>query len=338
MVPWQSPELLAASQIQVPQEHLTELGQHLNVTTQEILEEIQSYAEKSFPLELLTARRDPWLFAGIRERLESADFVRLIGLSAHLLYWTVFGHLHPPDKQLAESSRQSLVLTMQELWSRACESAGHKMGRKADSSAREFVIPVFMLMLKRSIEKVFTYQYRKVFTDQDIGESTTAQLVDQINVMVMNLFDPDCAHSNFGALDTSMQAIKLWRKLHIIQMKLGLTPATRTLAREFRTTPMMLLLMHGDPSGPSNPKTRKLLQRSSSDTVLAAVAGLPPVAAQTKRPLDASELEHASPSPGRCAPTRQVRPNLERHRYAALHRTACSRLSAAGQQALAGGS
>lgn len=195
-----------------------------------------------------------------------------------------------------------------------------------------------MLMLKRSIESVFTYQYRKVFTDQDVGESMDFQLVDQINVMVMNLFDPDCAHSNFGALDTSTQAMKLWRKLHIIQMKLGLTPATRTLAREFRTTPMMLLLMHGDPSGPSNPKTRKFLQRSSSDTVLAAVAGLPPIAPQAMRNSDASQVDHASPSPSRGGSMRQVRPKLDRHRYAALHRTAWGRLSSAGQQAISGGS
>ena len=33
------------------------------------------------------------------------------------------------------------------------------------------------------------------------------------------------------------------------------TPATRTIAREFRTSPMMLLLMNSD-GGPSDPKTR----------------------------------------------------------------------------------
>ena len=88
------------------------------------------------------------------------------------------------------------------------------------------------------------------------------------------------------------QAIRLWRKMHINQMKHGLqmpempeilkhlkafsvfsihfrheqedwkilevklrTPATRTIAREFRTSPMMLLLMNSD-GGPSDPKTR----------------------------------------------------------------------------------
>eukprot|EP00440_Ansanella_granifera_P009038 gb/GFBE01009793.1/.p1 GENE.gb/GFBE01009793.1/~~gb/GFBE01009793.1/.p1 ORF type:complete len:576 (+),score=121.58 gb/GFBE01009793.1/:1-1728(+) len=331
MVPWQHPELLPASQIQVPAEHVAEVRQPLCQTLERMHAEIEDYVQNSMPLELLSTRRDPWFFAGIRERLESMEFVRLIGLSAHLLYWTVFGHLHAPDRQLPESTRQSLVLTMQELWSCLNKTAQHKLG-KIDTHAREFFVPVFILFLKRGMEQVMKYQYQKLFEDKDVGEGLNMQLVEQINVMVMNLFDPDCANGNFAALDSSMQAMKLWRKLHIIQMKLGLTPATRTLAREFRTSPTTLLLMHGDGAGPANPKTRILLQKSSSDTVLAAVAGLPPVSSE------ASNAESASLSLSRGAPPRQVRPFLDRHRRAALFRTACTRLSAAGQQAVSGGS
>jgi len=329
MVPWQSPELQAKSQIEVPAEHLAEVQQPINATLDLIHEEALDYVENRLPLELLSTRKDPFIFAALRERLECWDFVRLTGLSAHLLYWTVFGHLHPPDRRLPESTRQSLVLTMQELFTRVTESAKHKLVRR-DSRAREFVLPVCMLVLKRGMEKVFALQYQKLFVESDDAERVTEELDDQINVMIMNLFDPDCAQLNFGALDSSMEAIKLWRKLHIIQMKLGLTPATRTLAREFRTTPNMLLLMHSDGNGPADPKTRKLLQKSSSDTVLAAVAGLPPEARLSP------EAERSSPAIRGNGSSRQVKPHLDQHRRSALYRTACSRLSSAGQQAVSG--
>jgi len=335
MVPWQSPEVQSASQIQVPVEFTADLRQPLCVTLETMQEEVSEYVQNSFPLELLSTRRDPLLYAGLRERLESIEFVRLIGLSSHLLYWTVFGHLHQPERQLPESTRQSLVLTMQELWSHVNKTAQHKLSR-VDSHAREFYGPVFTLFLKWGVEKVITLQYHKMFWSDEYGRGLRLQLSEQINVMVMNLFDPDCVNGNFAALDCSMQACKLWRKLHTSWMKVGLTPANRTIAREFRTTPMMLLLMHGDGSGPSNPKTRMLLQKSSSDTVLAAVSGLPPLASEALKA--SSDASHMSPGMSRGpGASRQVRPHLDNQRRAALYRTACNRLSAAGQRAVSGG-
>ncbi|CAE8588363.1 unnamed protein product, partial [Polarella glacialis] len=335
LVAWQSPEL-QSGQIQVPAEYVKDVKQPLCATLEHILAQVVDYVENHFPLELLSTRRDPCLFHAIRECLQSSEFVRLTGLLAHFVYWNAFAHLHAPERQLTASTRQSLVLTAQELWSRASEPARTKLGRKklscgpTDSPAGMcFVIPVFLLVLKRGVEEVFKHQYKKFFADADIGAGVKAQLVDQINVTFMNLFDPDCAQVSFGALDSSMEAMKLWRKLHILQMKMGLTPATRSLARQSRPTPMMLLLMNGD-GGPADPKTRKLLQKSSSDTVLAAVAGLPPLA-------EASPLAHGSPRGRGMAPRRVIRPHLDPPRRAMLYRTACSRLSSAGQQAVSAG-
>eukprot|EP00439_Symbiodinium_sp_Y106_P016297 s6821_g2.t1 len=103
---------------------------------------------------------------------------------------------------------------------------------------------------------------------------------------------------------------------------------------------MMLLLMHGDGSGPADPKTRtgvpfschatgcywisherRLLQKSSSESVLAAVAGVPPV-------LEASSSASAAKSGERRKVLWKgpVSP-LEVARKAVLYSTACSRVA-----------
>merc|ERR1719436_1824503 len=83
--------------------------------------------------------------------------------------------------------------------------------------------------------------------------------------------------------------------------------------------------MNGDGNGPGDPKTRKLLQKSSSDTVLAAVAGMSP-----------EPTRHGSHSAQKGLGG-TVRPHLDGQRRAALYRRACSSLASAGVQ-LAGGS
>jgi len=328
-VPWQTEQLRTAVHIVVPADLLPVILKPIEVTLDYIFAEGVNYVENQLPLELLTTRLDPWLFAAIRERLSSPEAIRLAGLLSHLLYWTVFGHLHAPSRQLQEHTQQSLLLSIQELWSRLVEPARARLGRRGELLARDspagmcFVLPVFLLALKRGVEDVFFKQYHKVFCDPDYGTMLSEQLVDQLNVLVMNVFDPDCAYANFGALDSSAQAIKLWRKLHVVQMKLGLTPAVRMQVKEFRTTPLVLLLMNGDGGGPNHPKTRQLMQKSSSDTVLATVAGVP----STKLvPV------HTSPdSPSHLGPPREkVAPHLDATRRAVLYKTARNRLASAG--------
>ncbi|CAE8680255.1 unnamed protein product, partial [Polarella glacialis] len=160
LVAWQSPEL-QSGQIQVPAEYVKDVKQPLCATLEHILAQVVDYVENHFPLELLSTRRDPCLFHAIRECLQSSEFVRLTGLLAHFVYWNAFAHLHAPERQLTASTRQSLVLTAQELWSRASEPARTKLGRKklscgpTDSPAGMcFVIPVFLLVLKRGVEEL----------------------------------------------------------------------------------------------------------------------------------------------------------------------------------------
>mmetsp|Transcript_23483 Transcript_23483/g.67973 ORF Transcript_23483/g.67973 Transcript_23483/m.67973 type:complete len:491 (-) Transcript_23483:217-1689(-) len=118
MVPWQSPEYRTGMAVSVPSNHVEELSEPISATLEQIMDDVAEYTEARFPIELLTGRRDPWLFAAIRDSLSSPEAVRMVGLFAHLLYWVAFGHLRPPDRRLPQASQQSLILTLQELWSR----------------------------------------------------------------------------------------------------------------------------------------------------------------------------------------------------------------------------
>lgn len=338
LVPWQSSELQNNPAIDVLDELVPIVSEPVSATLESIHVEASRFVKEKLPLELLTTRKDPWLFAALRERLTSPEAIRLIGLLAHLLYWTVFNHLHPPQKRLPNSTRQSLTLTIQELWACMVEPIKASVGRRGELLARDgpsgicFVLPVFQLVIKRGMEHTFHQEFKPVFTDPDIGEEVAQKLVDQINVLIMNTFDPDCSYSNFGALDGSSEAIRLWRKLHVLQMKIGLTPAKKMLGREFRTTPMMLLLMNCDGKDPGNPKTRIHLLKSSSDTVLSTIGGTPPRDPHPSRPLSGSGLSGTGNMSIRETPLASAKPHLDEARRATLFRTARRRLASSGLQ------
>jgi hypothetical protein len=121
-----------------------------------------------------------------------------------------------------------------------------------------------MLALKRGVEWCFTFAHPWIFTDP----KTNTHLIDQINIMFMRLFDPDCLYASFGALEASSRAIAIWHKLGILQASLGITPARRIFNQEFRTTPLMQLLMTSDGGNPGDPKTRQLLAKCQSESMV----------------------------------------------------------------------
>lgn len=201
---------------------------------------------------------------------------------------------------------------------------GQLLGRDSPSGLC-FVLPVLCLATKRDVEFIFKAQYSRMFADADFGAAMSDKLVTQLNIMIMNTFDPDCAYASFGALDSSIEAQKKWRRLHVLQMKLGLSPATRMLSREFRTTPMVLLLMNSDGKDPGNPLTRKFLQKSTSDSILSQAAGVPMV----DRFPDDRVGPRASVSSLRSS-ARSTRPYLDDNRRTELYRTARKRFKSCG--------
>lgn len=277
LLPWQSPDLRKHPNIHVHEDFLENAKMPIALTMPQLEEEIFAYACVGFPVELLTTRVDIELFAAIREQLVTEESVRLVGLLAHLLYWIVLGHVHEPSKRLPDQSKQSLVLTIQELWSLIQAPARQRLGRRGELLSKDgpagisFAIPAFMLALKRGVEWCFQVSYPWMFADAKI----TTQLIDQINLLFMRLFDPDCLYASFGALEASERAINLWRKLGILQASLGVTPARRIINQEFRTTPLMSLLLLSDGGNPGDPKTRVLLSKSSSESMIGSASQEP---------------------------------------------------------------
>jgi hypothetical protein len=260
IAPWQ--HLQSSQYIEVPEELRVEALQPLVVTLDEIQKKTGDFAE-DLPLELLTNRSDPALFAPVRSQLIFSDAVRLTGLLAHLLYWVIFGHLHPKEKQLPESSVQALKVTVHDLWSALIAPY------RDFPTGVSFVIPVFCLSIKKGVKWIFTSRYPSVFSQHDQADELCRQLVEQINVLFMQLFDPDCVYARFGALDSTKQAVKLWKKLDLALASRGQGTATRMIQRKNRTSTTVNTLMDTECTGrPGNAKTRKLLAKSASDTIL----------------------------------------------------------------------
>lgn len=272
LIPWQSPELNSNPDLDVHEDFMADAVKPIVLTMGQIEEECFRYAVTGFPVELLTTRVDEELFAAVREQLVTEESVRLIGLLAHFLYWIVLEHVHPPPQRLPIQSKQSLVLTIQELWSLIQAPARQRLGRRGELLSKDgpagisFVIPAFMLAIKRGVEWCFTVSHPWIFAEQ----RSTQQFIDQLNITFMRLFDPDCLYASFGALEASEKAIKGRHDLEVRQASLGLTPSTRVIHQAYRTTPLMSLLLNSDGCNPGDPKTRVLLAKSTSEPMLGA--------------------------------------------------------------------
>lgn len=311
VVPWQ--HLQSNQSIQVHRDFHAEALERIVVTLDEIKHECEMFAPK-LPLELLTHREDPALFVRVRSQLASSKAVRLTGLLSHLLYWVVFKHLHPDDQQLPEDSRQSLLVTVHDLWSTLMEPyRDFPMGVS-------LVIPAFCISLKQGMFRIFTSRYPSVFannSDQIKSDELCEQLTDQINVLFMQLFDPDCVYARFGVLDSSKQAVRLWRKWDMALASQGQGPATRMITRKFRTTPAMNTLLGAECTGrPGHPKTRRLLAKSASDPSMRSTAS------------------KAATKGGAVGQNSLKKPQMDELKQEALFKVACKNLSRKGMEAL----
>eukprot|EP00434_Breviolum_minutum_P042859 symbB.v1.2.038165.t3/scaffold5820.1/size23329/2 len=204
----------------VPSEFEVDVSQPLCITFEQIQEEATDYAENAFPLELLSTRRDPLFFDGIRQSLQSSEVSRLIGLAAHLVYWNALGHFHPPQHRLPSSTRHSLVLTMQEVWSKINDAPSI---RKADGPARGFYIPVFLVFIKWGIEQVFRLQYPKLLDDKgnNEGEFALGHFVSDFFYRPQNSRHPSPARvthqrDHHGALRSRLRSRQFWHIGHVI--------------------------------------------------------------------------------------------------------------------------
>lgn len=301
---WHAPHLQGELKLDVPDLLRQELLQPINVTLDDIRKELSKFVQEYLPLELLTARQTKGrenFFEELRGELGSTRIVRLAGLISHFLYWNTLGHLHE-QRQLPETSKQSLFLTIHELWS------SMEGGHKENPLGVSYVIPVSMLTLKWTVERCFAIQYTKFMADNGLAQ----QLIDRINVLFMRLFDVDCRFARFGAFDGTLKAITLSRKLGLIQSQNGQSVTRRSLHKQNRATPLVRSVM-GD-AGCVDPKTRALFCRSTKVSKPTVVPSSPANSKQVAAP--------APPAPVTARPPAE----MDEWKKVALFHVALSRL------------
>merc|ERR1712139_230451 len=111
--------------------------------------------------------------------------------------------------------------------------------------------------------------------------------------------------------------------MEVLHASLGKTPARNIINQEFRTTPLMSLLMTSDGDQPGNPKTRVLLAKSQSDSMIGT------------SPLKSSPTK----SPDRFSAVSPDRMSLQPWQRSSLYRSANKRLNGlqrAGMEAAVG--
>jgi len=184
-------------------------------------------------------------------------------------------------------------------------------------------MPSFSLAIKRGMYWVFTSRYPSVFNEAT-EPALCQQLSEQINVLFMQLFDPDCVYARFGVLDSTQDAIKLWRKFDLALASNGQGIASRMITRKNRTTPAMNTLMGPECFGrPTNAKTRKLLAKSASDSSV-RIGSFGCAAAKASRSPGPTKVSAKARSP---APSQTTKPQMDELKQGVLFKLACKQMS-----------
>lgn len=226
---------------------------------------------KRLPLQMLTTvdlsdRKMRSRKQVILESLENPRQVRMMGLLAHFLYWTIFGHLHP-SKALPEQHKMALFTAIHTVWSEIEEMKHTPWGVS-------FGLPLHLLLLKRGVLYAFTHQYQSLFKDEQVLRG----LIDRINVCFMRLLDPENQYSRLGVFDVTSEGIRLRRQLALVEASQGWTPSQQTVATLHRCTTLTSSLYK---EGAEDPQTRRLLRKNTATAVIRAAGdGEAPEAAE----------------------------------------------------------
>lgn len=254
-------------QLEVPEGYKREAMMPIQVSVQEIEREMNAYVPDptemdpggQLPLQALTTvplHREPYktrrdqLYMMLRER----NLVRLTGLLAHFLYWTVLGHLHTAARRLPETHRQALFTAIHEVCSEIEELKHTPWGVSIG-------LPLHLLMLKRGVLWAFTMQFPNLMKDENVVRN----LIFRINVVFMRLLDPENRYSRLGIFDVSAQGIQLRRQLSLVEASQGWTTSQQTVAMLHRATTLTSSLI-GEAA--CSHQTRRLLGKNVTTAIL----------------------------------------------------------------------
>jgi hypothetical protein len=253
-----------------------ELSEPLGITMKNISAQQRRFTT-SFPFSRLDDKVDKETLAEISKVLSSTMVRKLVGLTAHYLYWTDFRHVTGiaqsgyaplPKKKLDE-----LVTGLQQCW------------RKLETSVKKtqngvlFVLPIILLSVRAAMEAIFTQAYplwfafeasikdtlrsgtkvdsngmewlRHAFTDANLGP--LGPTLTLLNGRMSDLFDPKRYYGRISALESSAEGIRILEKASRCKGKKPNPPAItlpavqRAIVRRFNRYSMKLSASRGGP-------------------------------------------------------------------------------------------
>mmetsp|Transcript_20757 Transcript_20757/g.37779 ORF Transcript_20757/g.37779 Transcript_20757/m.37779 type:complete len:772 (+) Transcript_20757:132-2447(+) len=253
LIPWQllQPE---SAPLYVAPEWVQEASAPITVVEDDTNELMNRYVEERLPLHLMTSHRESNLLAAIGEAVDHPQAARFTGLFAHLVYWEVLGHCRGPRKMLPESARKSLLHSIYQLWA-SLTTLQREWMHSSSQCVSGLILPILVLVMKTCIEERFVAQYGKLFCDN----GRRRHLVEQINVLFLRHFDPDCTLPVFPYLDRDAQASALWRKYERLLASGGMGRSVRSKQRVRQTTPVTKAILQERGEENLDARTRALL-------------------------------------------------------------------------------
>jgi len=255
VVPWSVDGPL---DIKVSNSLRAEIHNPINVEPVDLKRNLDKWIDTDLPVELLMSRNDSGICSEIRSFLKQPEVVQLTGLLVHLAYWVMFGSTRQQgQKRLSHHARQSLFVAVHELWS------NFEKYHRNNPVGVNHKLPCLMLVIKHGIERCFEVQYPHVLADA----ATNQQLIDNINALLMRLFDPDCVYAGFGIFDGTLKARRLRRKLDRMLSMSGHSPIVRLRGQMHRSTQLVQSVLGCGEVAPADSscdaRTRALLVKSN---------------------------------------------------------------------------
>eukprot|EP00743_Colponemidia_sp_Colp-15_P003036 GILK01003282.1.p1 GENE.GILK01003282.1~~GILK01003282.1.p1 ORF type:complete len:754 (+),score=98.45 GILK01003282.1:60-2264(+) len=179
--------------------HLKELKEPIRTTLSEVSAMIDKFTS-NFPAQQVGSRLPVEELQFTMNQVKSPNMARLIGLVAHYVYWSLFGHLN--DIPLDSSHQQSLFLTIEQLFT------DYETETRKRREFALFHMAYSILSMRIIIETIFKNTYPRFFTIA--AEHSLA--IRKIHDLLSRLFDPNSFFSRFSSLEATMEAIKVSHK------------------------------------------------------------------------------------------------------------------------------
>eukprot|EP00397_Hematodinium_sp_SG-2012_P034197 GEMP01036645.1.p1 GENE.GEMP01036645.1~~GEMP01036645.1.p1 ORF type:complete len:494 (+),score=72.55 GEMP01036645.1:108-1589(+) len=224
--------------LKVPEHLVPAIRAPFHVTLADLWTVISEFVENDLPFDFLAGRRDRNI-SRLRKLLVSKGTIEIAALSAHFFYWRCFGHLHT-STVLPQESIEAVYCSITDRWSVLEEHL--KQGPNG-----LFHLATVVLTLKWAIDWSFRKQFPQVM------DAVGSDFIYRLNLFFLRVFDRDLAvYSHFGALDSSVHAMKLE---HALKVK----------CNSYKASNLVQMVMSNGLCGDS--ATRALLAKSSASNV-----------------------------------------------------------------------